>query len=147
MLGSCSAWVWGSLAVVPCFHQLFKKALNTEGGCLVCVAFLAAGALVGLGRFELPEAALLLEAEFLLWLMPIQIFPCKIPIALRHAQCSGVMMPDSLPALVFGSSSAQPPSGLLFPPLWKLFLGSLFLLPTHMDPVSVNEELPWSRMN
>lgn len=98
-----------------------------------------AGAVIAWGPIELPKAALLLEPEFLLWLLILWIFPCRIAIALCHPRCSRVGMPCGLPAPGFGSSSSAPSPSRLFlllshptpPRLWKRFLKSLLLIHTH----------------
>lgn len=95
-----------------------------------------AGAVIAWGPIELPKVALLLEPEFLLCLLLLWIFPCRIPIALCHPRCSRVGMPCGLPAPGFGSSFAPALHGFSFSSptparLWKRFLMPLLLIHTH----------------
>lgn len=140
------------------FTGCLMQAPNAAEGCSAHVGFLdcpelpaknrlskhAAGALIGRGWFELPKAGLLLEAEFFLCLMLIQVFPCKIPIALRHTKCRGVVVPAGCQPSYLAIALLNSLQGFYSPSSGKDFWGLCFIC---TSPIPVNEELPWSCMS
>lgn len=156
---------WGSPAVSSCLPRRFNEGRERGGGCWIRLvsrdfALLPAknrplgtlpGAVIAWGPIEPPKAALLLQAEFLFWLLLLWIFPCEIPPALYQPSLGRVGMPWRLPAPGFGTSSApalhgSSSSSPTSPRLWKRFWRSLLLIHTHESCFS-EWSFPWSCMN